>query len=104
MSCGCEKGEDRCHRHHGQGHHGQGHHGHHGEDPSDQGHRAECQCGHAEQGEQSERGGCCRGGGRHGFHRTFRSKAEVIAELESYLAELKAEAEAVEERLKELRQ
>ena len=32
------------------------------------------------------------------------SKAEVIAELESYLAELKAEAEAVEERLKELRQ
>jgi hypothetical protein len=27
----------------------------------------------------------------------------VIAELESYLAELKAEAQAVEERLKELR-
>jgi hypothetical protein len=31
------------------------------------------------------------------------SKAEMIAELESYLTELKAEAQAVEERLQALR-
>jgi len=34
----------------------------------------------------------------------MRTKAEKIARLEAYLAELKAEAQAVEERLAELRQ
>jgi hypothetical protein len=38
-----------------------------------------------------------------GFHRRFRGKAEQISELETYLAELKAEAQAVEERLADLR-
>jgi len=37
-----------------------------------------------------------------GSARRYRSKAEVIAELQSYLTELKAEAQAVEERIKEL--
>jgi hypothetical protein len=44
---------------------------------------------------------------QRGFHRRFRSKAEQaaaqIAELETYLADLKAEAQAVEERLADLR-
>lgn len=38
-----------------------------------------------------------------GFRRRFKNKAEIIAELESYLAELKAEIQGVEERLTELR-
>ena len=46
--------------------------------------------------------GCeCCGGGR--FHRRYQTKAEQIAELEAYLAELKTEVQAVEERLADLR-
>ncbi|MDP3185066.1 MAG: hypothetical protein Q8M58_07340 [Anaerolineales bacterium] len=44
---------------------------------------------------------CCGGGGR--FHRRYQTKAEQIAELEAYLAELKTEVQAVEERLADLR-
>lgn len=52
-----------------------------------------CECG----------GGCeCCGGGRH-FQRRFQTKAEQIEELESYLAELKLEVQAVEEHLADLR-
>ena len=47
--------------------------------------------------------GCeCCGGGRH-FQRRFQTKAEQIEELESYLAELKLEVQAVEEHLADLR-
>jgi hypothetical protein len=58
--------------------------------------RGSCSC-------DSGKGNCCCDGGHGGFRRRFKSKAEVIAELESYLTELKAEAQAVEERIKELR-
>ena len=104
--CHCETGER--HQHHGQ--RGDCH----CDDESDR--QTSCQCGCSGGG-----GGCGPGGGqnacdcdgghggcgcegaRGGFRRRFRSKAEVIAELESYLTELKAEAQAVEEHLKELR-
>ena len=43
------------------------------------------------------RGECC--GGEGGFERKFMTKAEQIEELESYLADLKLEVQAVEERL-----
>ena len=39
----------------------------------------------------------------HHFHRRYRTKAEQIAELEAYLAELKLEVQAVEERLADLK-
>ncbi|MCJ7434517.1 MAG: hypothetical protein MUO77_13610 [Anaerolineales bacterium] len=54
---------------------------------------SDCECG----------GGCeCCGGGSH-FQRRFQTKAEQIEELESYLAELKLEVQAVEEHLADLR-
>jgi len=47
--------------------------------------------------------GCeCCGGERH-LQRRFQTKAEQIEELESYLAELKLEVQAVEEHLTDLR-
>ena len=47
--------------------------------------------------------GCdCCGDGSH-FQRRFQTKAEQIEELESYLAELKLEVQAVEEHLSDLR-
>lgn len=53
----------------------------------------ECECG----------SGCdCGGDGLH-FQRLFQTKAEQIEELESYLAELKLEVQAVEEHLADLR-
>jgi hypothetical protein len=89
---------------------GQHHHQHHGQDCECQSEcesQAGCRCGcSAERGGcccEPGQGGCCCEGGHRGFHRRYRSKAEVIAELESYLTELKAEAQAVEERIKELR-
>jgi hypothetical protein len=46
--------------------------------------------------------GCgCHGGGH--FHRRFQTKAEQMAELEAYLVDLKAEVQAVKERLVDLR-
>jgi hypothetical protein len=44
---------------------------------------------------------CC--GEDGGFERQFLTKAEQIEELESYLAELKLEVQAVEENLADLR-
>ncbi len=93
--CCCETGE---HHHHG---HHELHGSHSCECHSEREHRADCDCGCG--AEHSEPGGCCHEGGHHGFRRRYTSKAEVIAELESYLVELKAEAQAVEEHLNELR-
>ena len=44
---------------------------------------------------------CC--GGDDRFPRRYLTKAEQAAELEAYLAELKLEVQAVEERLADLR-
>ncbi len=41
--------------------------------------------------------------GHRGFHRLHRSRAELVAEREPHLAQLKPEATAVEEYLSELR-
>lgn len=43
---------------------------------------------------------CC---GEGHFHRRFQTKAEQIEALEAYLAELRLEVQAVEERLADLR-
>ena len=47
----------------------------------------------------------CGGHGGHGgrFERRYQTKAEQIGELEAYLSELKAEVQAVEEHLANLR-
>ena len=55
-----------------------------------------CECGHDS---GCECGCSCHGG----FHRRFQTKAEQIVELEAYLAELKLEVQAVEERLADLK-
>ncbi|MBC7093037.1 hypothetical protein H5T53_03400 [Candidatus Bipolaricaulota bacterium] len=49
--------------------------------------------------------GCCEAGSGSGlgFHRRLLSREERVARLEAYLAELQAEARAVEERIAELR-
>lgn len=70
----CNEGHG--HRHHGSGC-GGGCHGENGD--------CECGCGHG------------------GFQRRYQTKAEQISELEPYLNELKAEVQAVEERLADLR-
>ena len=64
-------------------------HGHH-----------DCECGESC---DCESGGCQCGCGNGGFQRRYQTKGEQIAELEGYLGELKAEAQAVEERLADLR-
>lgn len=46
---------------------------------------------------------CCGVGFGGEFHRRFTSREEVVARLESYLAELRAEAKAVEERIADLK-
>ena len=45
----------------------------------------------------------CSCGGAGGFRRRYQTRAEQIAELESYLQDLKAEVQAVEEHLADLR-
>jgi iron-sulfur cluster repair protein YtfE (RIC family) len=52
-----------------------------------------CDCG----------GGCECCGGNSRFQRRYQTKAEQIAELEAYLAELRLEVQAVEERLADLK-
>lgn len=68
---------------------------------------AGCDCDCGSTCSCASQSGCCSSGGcdcgKGGFHRRFKNKAEVIAELESYLSELKAEVQGVEERLQELR-
>ena len=71
------------HRHHHGRHHGGGCEG--GSCSCDCGGGSECECG------------------KGGFERRFQTKAEQITELEEYLGELKAEVQAVEERLADLR-
>jgi len=59
-----------------------------------------CQCGEECGGEcHCGRGGNC---DNHHFQRKFKTKAEQIADLESYLSELKKEVQAVEEMLADL--
>jgi hypothetical protein len=58
------------------------------------GHECDCNCG-------CNCGCDCCGG--HHFHRRYQTKAEQIADLEAYLAELKLEVQAVEERLADLK-
>ncbi len=69
------------------------------------GHHHDCECGEdCDCGEgacECGGGGCCCGNGR--FQRRYQTKAEQITELEEYLGELKAEVQAVEERLADLR-
>jgi hypothetical protein len=86
---------------------GQNHHQHHGQDCECQSeNESGCQCGCSSERDEcccgGRKGACCCNGEHGGFRRRYRSKAEVIAELQSYLTELKAEAQAVEERIKEL--
>ena len=76
----CNEGHE--HRH--------GHPRHHG-----------CGCGESC---DREGGDCQCGCGNGGFQRHYQTKAEQISELEEYLNELKAEVQAVEERLADLRQ
>ncbi len=59
-----------------------------------------CDC--KNEGGEGECGCECHGGGRP-FRRRFHTRAEQVEELESYLAELKLEVQAVEERLAEMR-
>jgi hypothetical protein len=75
----CNEGHEHCHHHHR----------HHG-----------CRCGESRNCESS---GCECGCGNDGFRRHYQTKAEQIAELEEYLGALKAEVQAVEERLVDLR-
>jgi hypothetical protein len=78
MSCG-----------HGGHHHGGRHGGpHHG--GWHRGHQHGCSCGC---------GGSCECGGSSHFRRRFWTKEEKIAWLEQYLADLREEAKAVEERI-----
>ncbi len=76
-----------------------GHEHHHQE------HSHECGCGAGGCGCEEEAAGCsCGCGGHHGeFRRHYETKAERIAELEAYQADLKVEMEAVEEQLADLR-
>jgi hypothetical protein len=73
-------------------------HGHHHHRHEDRGRGESCEC----------KAGCeCGGGsqcgcGNSGFRRRYQTKGEQISELEGYLAELKAEVQAVEERLADL--
>ena len=89
---------------------GEQHHQHHGQDcecQSECERESGCQCGCSAEGSgcccDGGQAGCCCNSGGGGFRRRYRSKAEVIAELESYLTDLKAEAQAAEERIKEIR-
>ena len=47
--------------------------------------------------------GCEGRGGGHGFQRRYQTKGEEVEELETYLADLKLEVQAVEEHLADLR-
>ena len=66
----------------------------------------EMMCGHDEQhGHHGHQGSECRcgcAGEGHGFRRRFATREERIAQLQEYLEELHAEAQAVEEHIAEL--
>jgi len=73
----------------------EGHQHHHGHDHGCDCEGGACSCGCG--------GGCECECGNSGFQRRFQTKAEQVAELEGYLGELKAEVQAVEEHLADLR-
>ena len=84
-------------RHHG-GECGCGHHGGVGH------HEMECGCAGEGHGHyHGHHGSCGCGGVGGGFHRRFRGRQELIAELETYLKELEAEAQGVRETLTDLK-
>jgi hypothetical protein len=64
-------------------------------------------CGHDEEhGHHGQRGGECGcgcGGEGHGFRRHFATREERIAQLQEYLGDLRAEVQAVEERIAEIK-
>jgi hypothetical protein len=69
---------------------------------------SKCACGDDSRCECGEGCGCgcsCCGCGssEQGFKRRYQTKAEQVAELERYLADLKDEVQAVEERLADLK-
>jgi len=67
------------------------------------GHQEYCDCGHPGHhgmGGQRHHDGCCRPG--FGLRR-FPTREEMIAEMEEYLKQLRAETKGVEERLAELK-
>jgi len=90
--------EHEGHRHHhpGEGRAGERWH-RHGDEP--------CGCGHAGRRRHHHDGGEGCGGRGEGprFRRRFLTREERIERLEVYLKQLKAEAQAVEEQLAELR-
>ncbi len=100
--CGCCEG----HGWHG-GWEGRGHHHHSGHEDCgcEHGHRGHGGCcgGGHERGPHHGYGGRCGEGRPGGFRRRFVSRAERIAALEAYLAELRAEVAAVEEHLADLK-
>jgi hypothetical protein len=82
---------------HGKHHHGEFncHEGGHGK------HHEECGCdGHAEHESEC---GCHKGSDEIHLERRFRTRAEHVAELEQYLKDLQTEAQAVEERIAEMK-
>ena len=98
QDCGCSEGH---HQHYdcgcGKGH--QEHHGHRHGDWVRQGASCCCQPGHG-----VHYGGHASAWGRERvFWRRFSTREERIAWLEKYLEELRAEAQAVEERIAELK-
>lgn len=56
--------------------------------------------------ERGRRGDCCRGGAGHRgeghFRRRYHTREEKREDLESYLADLRLEVQAVEERLEDI--
>ena len=64
-------------------------------------HRGSCGCGCGTRGHHGDSCGC--GCGGHSFGRRFITKEEKIAGLEEYLESLQKEAQAVEERIAELK-
>ncbi len=66
------------------------------------GHQEDCDFGHPGHhgmGEQRHHEGCCHPGGL----RRFPTREEMIAEMEEYLEQLRAETKGVEERLADLK-
>jgi Eukaryotic metallothionein len=62
-----------------------------------------CECGdECKCGEACDCGCGCNGCRCGGFKRRYQTKAEQVNELKSYLAELRLEVQAVEERLADL--
>lgn len=68
------------------------------------GHQEDCGCGypvhHGMREQWYHRGGCCHPG--HGLRR-FPTREEMIAEMEEYLKQLRAEVKGVEEHLADLK-